>query len=302
MACLLTSGTRVLTSTGKRRDIDHLKCGDMVIDMHGTPRRITRLVKRDEVRDCHRIYVSRYPHPIDLLDDTNYVMTTQGWQHASKLCAHERLVIPERIHWSLPHDISFVRHSGTGSWTARFELGYVMGSKLACGYIDREQSPECITFLYDMAPSQHWQMLIDCVTALDPNANIHITQSETLRSIRVTSKDIFMLLATFDRTDGVPVDMLSTHPEFLKGIYEGVMHSNHMHINIAVFDLVAWCLPSKESLHPYVVKAERIVKKDIFEVETETPDAATTILTHHIVLASQTKEQQQKKEHLATPS
>jgi hypothetical protein len=320
MACLLASGTRVLTCTGKRLNVENLKCGDLVVDVKGISRRIEHIKRREQMNECFRLFLSKYPVPVVVPRDT-YVMVERTravstWSHICSVELGDVFSVPELRYWHVPQEIHIISPSDSNVlWKASYDLGYVIGSYIACGFIDDVQhehyekrmiqrEPELNTtkckdhryasFLYDMKPSTDWQKLLDGVYILDPTARVMVIQSQTLRTMHVYSKDILTMLMSIDKTNGLPPELMCSNPSYIKGIYCGMMNSNHIHLNIHMYDLMTWCSQimqsngEKQTLEEpaSITKIEPCVHTDLYEVLTETSEMGTTCYTHQLIQSS----------------
>lgn len=288
MACIVAPHTRVVTSSGYRKSVESLHVGDIVFNHKGEPKQVMRVNKIDVPTQCTRFHVSRCAHPVDVPNDSCILLGDRVWNTPDFVNEGDTLYTPRQIKWHVPTSIELLKPEGHGTWKADYHLGYLFGSKLACGFID--DLNDCVTFLYDLTPHSHWQRLIDSVFVIDPHVRIEVMQSQTLQTIRVYSSNIAYLLRDLRQRDGLPHHMRCSNKRYVSGIYDGIVQSNHMHMNNAMYELILWCdlIPHGPNTDTHVSsvlrKGQSFTAKHVFEVKTS--DDVTTIFTHQVSQSS----------------
>ena len=260
------AGTRVLMADATYRNIEEVRPGDRVINMHGEPVSVKRAwctgmrevvgirhvawPNETIVTPDHRYFVGDLSTTSAVsLAGSGYVAMLErptrlgrsklGWSQVGQLNA-STFLLPRRIAFELPDELEIdladfaVRRGPLRRYKTplrdSYALGYVFGTFLGDGhaFLNTNGRSQVGRVSWYFGPSEHEtaEKLVDCLHAVS-GVRARITRGRVL-TVHLYSLQWARLLATFGKRDAkhLPRPLLCGSPFYLRGLFDGLIESD----------------------------------------------------------------------------
>lgn len=261
-------GSRVLMSNGYYKNIEDINIGEYVINMHGQPVKVKRVInngfrevlsvktsmspKPTFVTNNHEYYVGNYSKKTKDSKGYKKSITSNSWRFISEYTDDFTPLFPTNIHFNLKNSfrIDLTDYAINKKYCENYntliepsyEVGYIFGTFLGDGNsVIKENLLEGINGLKkSTSGSVHWSFGLNEIVIAEKlkqsikkvfNLDVTIEETDNMLKVHLYNKPLAHFLSDFNKKDekSLPKKLLVNDVNYLRGIYDGLIDSDGNH-------------------------------------------------------------------------
>lgn len=236
--------TRILTATGRYKDISSLTLSDYIVDSNLKASRI-KYIKNEPLQPSTLVYEvksSIYPLNLKIPDQVfskcMYMSDAYLWKPLNTLIQSKPMAA-YKYNYNYK-DISTKHNLNQVNLDDSYETGYIIGAYIVSGSLDTANNS--ITMLSDGFQTSK---LMTIIKKLDASINsVNVEWKSGYNNVHITGRILYQILFKYrerSMKDDSLICLVQNNKEFSHGVYDGILESPKLYISNDIIDLAYVC-------------------------------------------------------------